>query len=143
MASLSNHTDHTAFAGLFIIFALLYSAACGDDQTCVDALAADCAPLYEPTFEQVYTRTLKPGCALEGNSCHSGSSAKGGLRLDDIDMSYELLVTDGRVLPGDASCSLLSTRLTGANGGVMPPGNPLSEAERCAIETWIANGAQR
>lgn len=128
---------------LFPLFILQCASACGDDQTCVEPLGSDCDLLYEPVFEQVYTRTLKPGCALEGNSCHSGSSARAGLRLDDIDMSYELLVPGGRVIPGDPSCSLMATRLAGKNGGVMPPGNPLSDSERCSIETWIANGAQR
>jgi hypothetical protein len=135
--------NHRALVGLFTISVLLYGGACGDDQTCVEALGPACDPLYEPVFEQVFNRTLKPGCAVEGNACHSGSTAKAGLRMDDIDMSYELLVPGGRVIPGDPGCSLLSTRLAGQNGGVMPPGDPLSEAERCAIETWIANGAQR
>lgn len=130
--------------GLTALFTLLALGACGDDgEVCVQALSADCDPLYDPVFEEIYTRTLQPGCALEGSSCHSGASAKAGLRMDDIDMTYQLLVPEGRVLPGDASCSLLVTRLAGANGGVMPPGNPLSEAERCAIEIWVANGAQR
>jgi hypothetical protein len=133
---------HRRFLAVF--FALSCLGACGDDEVaCVEPLSMDCNPLYDPSFEEIFTRTLQPGCALEGSSCHSGASAKAGLRMDDIDMAYELLVPGGRVLPGDASCSLLVTRLTGANGGVMPPGNPLSEAERCAIETWVANGAVR
>jgi hypothetical protein len=138
-----HRTHHRPIAWLFTIFTLLYASACGDDQACVETLVPDCAPLYEPVFEQVYTRTLKPGCAVEGNSCHSGSSAKAGLRMDDIDEAYELLVTGGRVVPGDASCSLVVARLAGANGGFMPPGNPLDEAERCAVETWIEDGALR
>jgi hypothetical protein len=136
-----SRAHHRALRGLLAIFAL---TGCGDDEAvCVDAINLECAPLYEPVFEQIFTRTLMPGCALEGSSCHSGSSAKAGLRMDDIDMAYELLVPGGRVLPGDASCSLLVTRIEGANGGVMPPGNPLSDAERCVIETWVANGALR
>jgi len=143
VSGLTHRTHHRPVAGLFAIFALLSTSACGDDQTCVEPLGTACAPLYEPVYEQVYTRTLKPGCALPGNSCHSGSFAKAGLRMDDIDEAYELLVSGGRLIPGDPGCSLVVTRLAGANGGVMPPGNPLVEAERCAIETWIADGALR
>lgn len=132
-----------ALCALLAVFALSLVGACGDDEVeCVDVNLA-CAPLYEPVFEQVFTRTLKPGCALEGDSCHSGPSAKAGLQMDDIDMAYQLLVSEGRVLPGDASCSLMVTRIAEANAGVMPPGSPLSDAERCAIETWVANGALR
>jgi hypothetical protein len=121
---------------------LLWAPGCGDDQTCVEALGSDCDPLYEPIFEQVFTRTLKQTCALDGNRCHSGANARAGLRMDEIEEAYQLLVPGGRVIPGDPSCSLVANRLAG-NGGVMPPGDPLSEAERCAIETWIANGALR
>ncbi len=134
----------TALTPLLALCGLLCLPACGDDGApCMEALGPECAPLYDPVFEQVFTRTLKPGCALEGNRCHSGSTARAGLRMDEIEETYQLLVEGGRVIPGDASCSLVSNRLAGSNGGLMPPGNALSEAERCAVETWIANGALR
>jgi hypothetical protein len=127
---------------MVLLLACLACFACGDDEVCVE-VELSCAPLYEPVFEQVFTRTLQPGCAVDGNSCHSGATAQAGLQMDDIDMAYQLLVTEGRVVAGDPNCSLLVTRLQGANGGTMPPGRPLSDAERCAIETWVANGALR
>ena len=52
-------------------------------------------------------------------------------------------ITDGRISAGDTSCSLLLVRVAGGGGGIMPPGAPLSEAERCALETWVRNGAAR
>jgi len=118
------------------------SGCSGGDLACVEAVASDCQPLYQPTFDEVFARTLTPRCAINGGACHSGSNAKKGLRMDEIEEAYSLLVNGGRVLPGDSACSLLSIRLEGG-GGVMPPGAQLSEAERCAVQTWVANGAKR
>ncbi len=118
------------------------SGCSGDDLACVEPQPSDCQPLYQPVFDEVFARTIEPRCALSGGACHSASGAKGGLRLDTADVAYEHLVDQGRVVPGDASCSLMVIRIEGG-GGVMPPGTPLSEAERCAVETWVANGAKR
>jgi len=136
-----------ALAPLGLIVAAMFmqtgcSGCSGGDLDCVEAQAADCQPLYQPTYDQVFARTIEPRCAVSGGACHSGSDSKGNLRLDDIDQAYSQLVDTGRVLPGDAACSLLVIRIEGG-GGVMPPGAPLSEAERCAVETWVANGAKR
>ncbi len=64
--------------------------------------------------------------------------------LDEIDAAWSALVDDGRVLPGDAACSLLITRLEADDpAAAMPPGSPLSEAERCAVRQWVDDGAPR
>ena len=125
----------------FVLVVGCVGLSCDDNSTCVSSVDLTCAPLYEPEFEQVFTRTLKPGCAVAGN-CHSGPNAKAGIRMDEIEETYRLLIDDGLVVPNDASCSLLVARLEGS-GPVMPPGQALSEAERCAIEQWVANGALR
>ncbi len=116
-------------------------ACSGDAATCVSELGASCQPLYQPVYSEVFTRTLQPRCALEGGSCHSLEGAKAGLIMDDMDTTYQALVDEGRVSPGDTTCSTLLVRLGGGGGGVMPPGAPLSEAERCAVEQWIRDGA--
>jgi hypothetical protein len=129
--------------GALLCALALCLAACSDDApACVQDLGADCQPLYEPVYEQVFERTLKPRCALEGGSCHSREGAQGGLIMEDLDETYENLVTAGRALPGDVSCSLLVVRLDGG-GGLMPPGAPLTDAERCSIETWVREGAEK
>ena len=79
---------------------------------------------------------------MSGGACHAGSDAKAGLRMDEIEEAYNLLINGGRVVAGDASCSLMVVRMEGG-GQVMPPGGMLSESERCAVETWIAQGANR
>jgi len=119
----------------------------GQQLECVD-VSAQCAPLYTPTFDEIYSRTLKPKCALSGGSCHSIDGAMAGLVFDNADDSYNLLLgnTDGRarVVPGDISCSILSERINAPRASqVMPPGSPLSAAERCVIIQWIDDGALR
>lgn len=129
--------------------AILIFAGCPnetDPPTCVTVDLA-CDPLYEPVFDEIFSRTLKPTCGVAGSSCHSAQGRKNGLAFADPDEAYELLLgSDGnpRVVPGDPECSLLISRLESDDPAFqMPPGAPLSEAERCVIRQWIANGAER
>lgn len=124
-------------------------AGCGSDDAeagppeCV-TVNLDCAPLYQPTFDEVFARTLESSCASGGGSCHGSSGKRGGLTLTDVDEAHAALVSGGRVLPGDAACSELVVRLEGAGESwSMPPGRQLSEAERCAIRQWVDRGAAR
>lgn len=129
----------------------LSGVACSSPQdpgpTCVKNLDLSCAPLYPPDFDHVYNNTLHPTCAQAGGSCHSAEGHQHGLVFEDPDQSYALLLgtADGRVrvVPGDPACSLLVERIMSTGRYAMPPGNPLSDAERCAIVQWVANGAQR
>src|SRR5512133_1559100 len=106
-------------------------------QACVPALDLACAPLYSPTFDQVYARTLQPTCALAGTSCHSSEGAMGGLVFADPDAAYAALLGQSgdaaRVIAGDAACSVLVERLHATGEQAMPPGSPLADAERCAV----------
>lgn len=107
---------------------------------------ATCQPLYDPTFDNVYEKTLAKTCALSGSSCHSAEGAQGGLSFESADAAYEHLTGGGdpKVKSGDAACSLLVERIESTDDAtLMPPGSPLSDAERCAIEQWIQNGAKR
>lgn len=115
---------------------LLALLCCGDD--CVE-LPAECAPQYAPTFDNVWTNTLSTTCALAG--CHA--TGQGGLTMGTApDEAYAALL-DGYVVPGDPECSLIVSRIEPDGEGGMPPGSVLAEEERCAIETWIAEGAAR
>ena len=128
----------------YVSLALLGGVAtgCGTESEECAVVQKACNPIYQPVFDEVFARTIQGSCAVGGSACHSGANAKAGLRMDEPDETYRLLVEEGRVLPGDASCSVLSKRLAGI-GEVMPPGAPLPAGERCAIEQWIANGAKR
>lgn len=128
------------------VLAACLTACNGGGQTCIE-VNTDCDPLYEPTYENVFTRTLEPSCAVDG-PCHNAASAQGGLVYEDPDEAYDLLLgVDGeaRVVPGDPGCSLLVRRLESDNPGFrMPPGQtPLPAEERCSVIQWIADGAER
>ncbi len=124
-------------------------AACTGGSDCVTTIDAGCTPLYPPTFDNIYMNTLQKTCAQNGTACHSPQGRMGGLYYSDPDTAYRLLrgMVDGRarVLPGDPACSILVERIEGPSslGQQMPPGMPLPESERCAIEQWIWMGAMR
>ena len=112
--------------------------------SCVE-LASDCSPLYSPTFDELFTRTLEPTCGQGGGSCHGPDGKQGGLVFADPDEAHALLTgAEARVVPNDAACSEIVVR-THQSGKPwsMPPGNPLSEAERCVIRKWVELGALR
>ena len=108
-----------------------------------------CAPLYPPTFDNVWTNTLNVSCGSTKSSCHSNSNKAGGMTFADEATSYtELLSTAHidpsrlRVDPGDAACSLLIVRTDSPGQWYqMPQGTPLSAPERCALVQWVQSGA--
>lgn len=118
----------------------------GDSLACVE-IDMSCAPLYQPTFDEVFSRTLQPTCSAGGSSCHAAAGARGGLVLDEADEAYAgLLGEDGsspRIDLADPGCSLVLRRLNATGSSLMPPGAPLTAAERCSIALWIAGGAER
>jgi hypothetical protein len=129
--------------------------ACGDDpapasvRACADVAAAkaspSCTPLYEPTYANVFDKTLKPTCAKSGVSCHASTGRQGGLAFDDADESHKLLLeTTQAVRAGDPACSALVGRIVASDGKVrMPPGRSLEPSEQCSVIQWIASGAKR
>jgi hypothetical protein len=138
-----------ACAGAIAVGAAALGQGCSSGgPACVTTLPADCAPLYEPTFDNVYSRTIAPSCAVSGASCHAAEGRQGGLAFPDADAAYAaLLGQDGgeaRVIPGDAACSEIVERLYATDPDVvMPRGAPLADPERCAVVKWIAAGAKR
>lgn len=121
---------------------LILAGACGlwacGGADCVE-VDASCTPQYSPTFDAVWSNTLAPSCAL--SSCHGEGASAGGLSLGaDADAGYAALIDGGWVVPADPGCSPLIGVLHQAQ---MPPGAPLSEPEQCAVQAWVAQGAQR
>ena len=131
----------------FWALSLLALTACPSGEppapSCLEPLSLECSPLYPAEFDQVFSQTLLPKCGVGNGNCHDATGAKGGLVFRDQAQAYDALIGPGRVLPGDAECSLLVWALAG-HGTIleMPPGAPLSAAERCAITQWVASGAE-
>jgi len=124
--------------------ALAGCVATGGD--CLEPLDGECASLYEPNFDQVFNQTLLPSCGVGGASCHAPEGTATDLVLADArDAWAQLTAGDSPlVVAGDPECSPLMERLeTGDPERLMPPGAPLSDEERCAIQRWIAEGAAR
>lgn len=139
---------HHYFAA--VALAALTVAACGSEEPyiakCVD-VDVSCEPDYAPVFEVIFENILALRCGLPGG-CHSAEGARAGLVLDEVQRAYDTLMgledNRSRVIPGEPSCSLVVTRLASISPTlVMPPGDPLPAGERCAIDLWILDGAER
>ena len=125
--------------------ALVFLSGCNLDSEvdCVE-VPTSCAPLYEPTFDNVYAQTLAPKCAVGGGSCHSASGAQGNLVLEGVDLAYDGLTSNGLLDGSSPGCGILAKRLESNDSSyVMPIGAKLSEAERCAVHLWIQAGGER
>lgn len=117
---------------------------------CLPELDRACTPLYEPTFDMIYENRIGATCgsAQTGGSCHGAAGKMGGLDMSSAELAYDHLlgIADdrARVKPGDPECSELMRRLESKDASyAMPPGAPLSAAERCSIMLWIDRGAER
>lgn len=122
-------------------------AACSDSSTCVE-VSTECEPLYEPTFQNIFTNTLQQSCGVAGSQCHAQEGGKGGLVFADIDDAYALLTGAGggepRVDPHAPGCGELVSRIAASDASrVMPPGRQLPASEICAIVQWVSMGAPR
>lgn len=125
---------------MYRLLPLFLLVACGEELAPADFDPA-CVPQYEPTFTNVFENTLRVDCAVSG--CHNGVAARAGLDMSTIDGAYDELVEGGLVIPGDPVNSLMTMRIFAKNQFVMPPGDPLADAEQCAVGQWIAAGADR
>jgi len=120
--------------------ALITGCASEPPPACV-TVDPSCAPLYAPTFDNVYGHTLRDTCGAARSSCHSAAGKQGGMSFEDEAHAYAALLA-GRVTPGDPACSKLIVRTDSPGAGYqMPPGDPLPEPERCALIQWVQAGA--
>jgi len=114
---------------------------------CVEYELDGCMALYPATYDQVWTQTLANGCAGAGSSCHAQPGSGGavdGMVFVDPQASFDHMIAEGLVVPGEPLCSPLFVRLATDDPAIrMPPGtNGISEGAKCSIGTWIANGAE-
>ena len=146
---------HSAINGVVAAaLASVVAAACSSDggssePTCLaTAATTNCAPLYQPTFDNVWKYTLSVTCAAV--DCHSGSQPTGNMALDQEDQAYANLLSksangEPRVNPRDVQCGKVIVRLHTPNEpySMPPPPTSLDPGALCAITQWIANGAMR
>ncbi|MBC8072855.1 MAG: hypothetical protein IAG13_31325 [Deltaproteobacteria bacterium] len=126
----------------------------GDDDgalpECIEFDATACAPLYQPTYANVFAQTLQPDCATGGGACHANPDALGaaehGLFFTEASQTHALLLDDlgddTFVRPGDASCGVMTVRLRTEDDLLrMPTGSMLLDTELCSVLQWIDAGA--
>ena len=128
---------------LWLVAACLLVACSNDPPPACITVDTTCAPLYAPTFANVYSKTLKDGCGSTQSACHSAAGKQGGMSFQDEAHAYQALLA-GRVKPGNPGCSLMIVRTDSPGASYqMPPGDALSEPERCALIQWVQAGAMQ
>ena len=97
------------------------------DSVTADIVAIDYSVSIQPIFNQSCT------------GCHDGSNPAGGLNL----LSYEDLMSNNVIVPGDHEASELYDRITRpeSSNGNMPPAGSLGQDEIDLIADWIDEGA--
>lgn len=126
---------------LLLVLALACAGCPSDDPPPCIEVDLTCAPLYVPTFDNVYANTLSDGCGSQRVACHSAAGKQGGMSFEDPETAHAALLA-GRVTSGDASCSEMIVRVHSLGESFqMPPGSPLPAAERCALAQWVQAGA--
>lgn len=94
-----------------------------------------------PRYSELFAGLLRPNCGRSGVSCH-GEGSDSVLSFVDETESYAH-VLERFVTPGAPVCSELYLRVISDDLFFrMPPAEPLSQEERCAIARWIAAGAR-
>ena len=150
----------TRWAALVIAAALL--AACGGSGEGLDGngrpLGEDGTPTtgdpppgsgpFAPSIEAIQDHVFTPHCV----SCHAGATAPQGLRLEDAQTSYSMLVGVRsmeypllfRVAASDADNSYIIHKLEGTQevGNQMPNGGPYLDQDTInVVRQWISDGA--
>ncbi len=94
-------------------------------------------PVPEVSFQEDILPILQANCAVQG--CHAGANPQVGLNLETY-AGFEQGSLLGPVFnPGDSNGSKVIRRI---DGGGMPPGGPLDDAQIQLFKDWIDEGAQ-
>ena len=107
------------------------------------ALAAcNTQPDRPETADYIIVSILEPYCGRGG--CHTIDTQPHGLAFDTIPNSLAAMRSSQRgevlVVPGDPQRSRLVTILTDSSR-IMPPDQPLQDADIELISNWVADGA--
>ena len=86
---------------------------------------------------------IQPILTSKCATCHNPTEVAPDFREGEAYASFEELIEEGDVVPGDAEGSELVEMLEGVSedGNDMPPGEPLSPTQIALIKKWIDEGA--
>jgi hypothetical protein len=97
------------------------------------------APTDRPaSWAYLHPVIVVPTCAT--SSCHSTLARKAGIELEDFDGSYDLLLGEQFVIPGDPNSPLMFL-LEGNERPLMPPEAPLPTGDIDLVRVWVERGA--
>lgn len=91
--------------------------------------------------ERHFESKVRPLLIERCHKCHSGTVAKGGLRVDSKDLLLKGGESGAAIIAGNPDESLLLQAVRHQNGLTMPPDGKLSEPQIAAIADWIKAGA--
>ena len=123
--------------------------ACNGEEpaACLEPLPMDCEPSFPPTYDQLYDKLFSQSCGAPGSGglCHAQPGRQGGLLLEGRAQAYESLLQSDRVVPEEPECSVIMQRIESDDEQLRMPlrGAKLPAGVRCAVQQWIANGAER
>lgn len=91
------------------------------------------------SFELDIQPILTEKCA----TCHNPTEVEPDFREGFAYESFEELIAEGDVIPGNSEGSELVEMLEGvsADGNTMPPSGPMSETNIALVKKWIDEGA--
>ena len=121
---------------ILALFIALVSVACDDDKV----EAGDPEVKDNVSFELDIQPILTAECA----TCHNPTEVDPDFREGLAYASFEELIEEGDVIPGDAEGSELVEMLEfrSEDGNNMPPAGPLTPTEIALIKKWIDEGAK-
>ncbi len=122
-----------SLAGKTLLCVMVLAAAFGAAHLRADKAAKTASPQAAQHFEQQVAPILRR-CVF----CHSGDAPQGGLDLSTRQSALAGGKSGPALAPGQGSESLIYT-MTAAR--LMPPGEPLTEAETSLLRQWIDAGA--
>ena len=103
----------------------------------IRAFNADTTDVDSVSFSGQVVPLFQAKCQM----CHNQSTALGGWDSTSYDAVINSGTSGSAVIAGDVTNSILAQRVTGTQGGVMPPSGKMSDADVQTVLDWIAAGA--